>query len=128
MPAKSPCPSSTRGPYADHVSSRPASVISTSTLRRSVADGTVDPESWHALDDDEVQARVRALPGLGPFSAASLLPLLGRPRPLVLDGWLAAQAEPGWERRLAPLGRWAGTGLWLEVGGRWLRLEACRRT
>lgn len=90
-------------------------------LARAVAGGDVDPESWHALDDDEVQARVRALPGLGPFSAASLLPLLGRPRPLVLDGWLRAQTQPRWERRLAPLGRWAGTGLWLEVSGAWLR-------
>lgn len=90
-------------------------------LARTVADGDVDPESWHALDDDEVQARVRALPGLGPFSAAQLLPLLGRPRPLVLDGWLRDRADPGWEQRLAPLGRWAGTGLWLEVSGAWLR-------
>ncbi|MCW2778545.1 MAG: putative ribosylglycoyhydrolase [Frankiales bacterium] len=89
-------------------------------LARAVADGEVDPELWRELPDDEVQARVRALPGLGPFSAASLLPLLGRPRPLVLDGWLAAQAVPGWEKRLAPLGRWSGTGLWLEVSGAWL--------
>lgn len=96
-------------------------------LARAVADGDVDPESWSALDDDEVQARVRALPGLGPFSAASLLPLLGRPRPPVLDGWLAAQARPGWEQRLAPLGRWAGTGLWLEVSGAWLRPRPPRR-
>ena len=103
--------------------------MSLRALARAVADGDVDPESWHDLDHDdagdaEVQARVRALPGLGPFSAASLLPLLGRPRPLVLDGWLREQAEPGWERRLAPLGRWAGTGLWLEVSGTWLRPAA----
>lgn len=99
-------------------------------LARAVADGDVDPEAWRddgRYGDGEVQARVRALPGLGPFSAASLLPLLGRPRPLVLDGWLAAQAEPGWERRLAPLGRWAGTGLWLEVSGAWLRQDSLRR-
>lgn len=89
-------------------------------LARAVADGDVDPESWHALDDDEVQARVRALPGLGPFSAASLLPLLGRPRPLLLDGWLAREV-PDAQERFGHLGRWAGTCLWLEVCGRWLR-------
>ena len=101
-------------------------------LARAVAGGDVDPESWHDLDDgpagdEEVQARVRALPGLGPFSAASLLPLLGRPRPLVLDGWLREQARPGWEQRLAPLGRWTGTGLWLEVSSAWSRPSGCAR-
>ena len=69
-----------------------------------------------ALPDDEVLAALRALPGFGPFAAASALPLLGpRPRPWVLDGWLRQQAGPGAEQRLAPMGRWAGTGLWLEV-------------
>lgn len=81
-----------------------------------VAGGTLDPASWRALDDEQVQARVRGLPGFGPFSAASLLPLLGRPRPLVLDAWLARQVSPDALREVfAPLGRWAGTALWLEV-------------
>lgn len=68
-------------------------------------------------DDDDVLRRLRALPGVGPFSAAQLMPLLGRPRPLVLDGWLrtrlggAPDAEVA--ARFAPLGRWAGTGAWL---------------
>ncbi len=88
-------------------------------LARAVADGDVDPETWHDLDDDVVQARVRELPGLGPFSAASLLPLLGRPRPLLLDGWLAREV-PDAQERFGHLGRWAGTCLWLEVCGRWL--------
>ncbi|MCU1692745.1 MAG: putative ribosylglycoyhydrolase [Frankiales bacterium] len=88
-------------------------------LARAVADGEVDPESWHGLADDEVRARVVALPGLGPFSAASLLPLLGRPRPLLLDGWLAREV-PDAQERFGHLGRWAGTCLWLEVCGRWL--------
>ncbi|MFL9598796.1 DNA glycosylase family protein, partial [Aeromonas veronii] len=43
------------------------------------------------LLDAEVEAALRALPGVGPFTAAQLLPLLGRPRPLVLDGWLRTQ-------------------------------------
>jgi hypothetical protein len=76
----------------------------------------LDLDAWRALDDDEVQARVRALPGFGPFSAASLLPLLGRPRPLVLDAWLARQVGAAELREVfVPLGRWAGTALWLDV-------------
>lgn len=45
------------------------------------------------------------------------MPLLGRPRPLVLDGWLrtalggAGDAEL--HERYAAMGRWSGTGAWL---------------
>ena len=71
-------------------------------------------ERWrnHRVPDDEVLAGLRALPGFGPFAAASALPLLGhRPRPLVLDGWLRRQVpDPG---AYAAMGRWAGTGVWL---------------
>lgn len=87
-------------------------------LARGVDDG-LDPESWldPALPDDEVAARVRRLRGFGPYATAQVLPLLGRPRPLQLDGWLAAQA--GDVSRFAPLGRWAGSGLWLAVTRDW---------
>lgn len=85
------------------------------TLARRVVEG-LDVEAWRdpALPDDQVHACVRALPGFGPFASASALPLLGhRPRPLVLDGWLQRQVpDPA---RFAVLGRWAGTGLWLEL-------------
>lgn len=76
----------------------------------------LDVEAWRGgdLDDEQVLARLRALPGFGPFAAATALPLMGhRPRPLVLDGWLRQQV-PDIER-FRVLGRWAGTGLWLEV-------------
>ena len=73
-------------------------------------------ERWRdpSVADDEVLAGLRSLHGFGPFAAAVALPLLGhRPRPLVLDGWLRAQvADPS---VFAPMGRWAGTGLWLSV-------------
>jgi N-glycosylase/DNA lyase len=85
-------------------------------LARSAADGAPDVERWRdpAVPDDEVLAAVRALPGFGPFAAATALPLLGgRPRPLVLDGWLRRQVpDPS---VFAPMGRWAGTGAWLAV-------------
>ena len=73
-------------------------------------------ERWRTpeIDDDEVLAGLRSLPGFGAYAAATALPLLGhRPRPLVLDGWLRGQvADPS---IYAPMGRWAGTGLWLAV-------------
>ena len=88
-------------------------------LAREVADGALDVERWRdpQVPDDEVLAAVRALPGFGPFAAASALPLLGsRPRPLVLDGWLRRQVpEPA---AYAAMGRWAGTGVWLAVTAR----------
>lgn len=81
-----------------------------------LAQADVEPLRDPAAPDDVVLAALRALPGFGPFAAATALPLLGhRPRPLVLDGWLREQAGPDAAERLAPMGRWAGTGLWLEV-------------
>jgi len=78
-------------------------------------EGLVDP----GVGDAEVELRVRALAGFGPFAAAQLLPLLGRPRPLVLDGWLREQlggaSDAQVHERFAAMGRWAGTGAWLEV-------------
>ena len=78
-------------------------------------EGLVDP----GVGDAEVELRVRALAGFGPFATAQLLPLLGRPRPLVLDGWLRGQlggaSDTQVHERYAVLGRWAGTGAWLDV-------------
>jgi 3-methyladenine DNA glycosylase/8-oxoguanine DNA glycosylase len=89
------------------------------SLAAAVADGAVDLERARdpCLPDHAVASALGALPGVGPFTVAQLLPLLGRPRPLVLDGWLrealggAADGEVA--ARYAPLGRWAGTGAWL---------------
>ena len=78
-------------------------------------EGLADPE----VTDAEAELRVRGLAGFGPFAAAQLLPLLGRPRPLVLDGWLREQlggaSDAQVHERYAAMGRWAGTGAWLEV-------------
>ena len=84
----------------------------------------LDPQRWldPALPDDVVVAEVRALRGFGPFAAASLLPLLGRPRPLVLDAWLRqGRSDAEVPARYGPAGRWAGTALWIEATASWLR-------
>lgn len=71
------------------------------------------------LPDADVEAALRALPGVGPFTAAQVLPLLGRPRPMVLDGWLRTQlherSDDEVAARYAAAGRWAGTAAWLDA-------------
>ncbi|HKX25699.1 MAG TPA: Fe-S cluster assembly protein HesB, partial [Actinomycetota bacterium] len=62
------------------------------TVARSVAGGSVDLEELaqarpEELDDDEVEARLLALPGVGPYAAAHVMLLLGRYSRLILDSW-----------------------------------------
>ena len=90
-------------------------------LAAAVEAGAVEPEQWldPELDDDAVDEQLRRLPGIGRFSAAQLMPLLGRPRPMVLDGWLRTQLggadDAVLAARYAPAGRWAGTAAWLDA-------------
>ena len=112
-------------PSPEEVASRDVSGLgwgyrarSLSRLAALVASGEVDPDGWLDLrvPDAEVLAALRALPGFGPFASAQVLPLLGpRPRPVVLDGWLHTQLGPDAHERYAAMGRWAGSGMWLEV-------------
>jgi N-glycosylase/DNA lyase len=79
--------------------------------------------------DEETLATLLALRGFGPYAAQGMLGLLGRPRGVALDAWVRARlpAVVGREamtdkqitERYAPLGRWAGTGLWLELTRDW---------
>ena len=83
----------------------------------------LDLDGWVGLADDELNARVLALQGFGPFASSSVMALLGRPRPLVLDAWLRRQVDEHLGGDVAPyaaLGRWGGTALWLAVSERWL--------
>lgn len=96
-------------------------------LATAVADGHFDPEQLAdpALSDADVVARIRALAGFGPYAAEGMLGLLGRPRGLALDSWIRSAlprllgrttlSDAQITRRYAPLGRWAGVGLWLEL-------------
>jgi 3-methyladenine DNA glycosylase/8-oxoguanine DNA glycosylase len=91
----------------------------------------LDVERWTdpAYDDAEVLREVRTLRGFGPYAAEGMLGLLGRPRGLAIDSWVRAKL-PGLLGReamtdaeitehFAPLGRWAGQGLWLELTKDW---------
>lgn len=62
------------------------------SLARLVAEGSLDLEvlaraSREELSDDEMEARLLALPGVGPYAAAHIMLLLGRYSRLILDSW-----------------------------------------
>lgn len=101
-------------------------------LATSVADGTVDLEALGGgseASDDEVDAFLQTLPGVGPYAAAHIMVLLGRYSRLVLDSWTRpkyarlvgrpAVADGVIRRRFAGYGRWAGLAFWLFVTADW---------
>lgn len=96
------------------------------------ADGVARPHlgvPQSASDDAQVRRAVLGLRGFGPWSADVVLGLLGRPRGLALDAWALGGLARLLDRpaltpaqvaeRYAPLGRWAGTGAWLELTAHW---------
>jgi 3-methyladenine DNA glycosylase/8-oxoguanine DNA glycosylase len=110
------------------------------SLAASVADGTTrldeleDPE----LPDVEVEARLLALPGVGPYAAAHVMTTaLGRYSRLILDSWtrptymrLAGAkrklADRTIERRFRRYGPYAGLAFWLYLTRDWLSDEPAR--
>jgi 3-methyladenine DNA glycosylase/8-oxoguanine DNA glycosylase len=61
-------------------------------LARMVSEGRLDLESLartgrDELSDDEIEARLLELPGVGPYAAAHIMLLLGRYSRLILDSW-----------------------------------------
>jgi N-glycosylase/DNA lyase len=104
-------------------------------LSKSVASGELDLEhlaraSTDELPDDEVAARLLALPGVGPYAAAHVMMLLGRYTPLVLDSWTrpkylqvsgARSAKDATiERRFRRYGEYAGLAFWLYLTRDWV--------
>src|SRR5688572_1979606 len=97
------------------------------SLAGSVADGTIDLEELSTvgpdeLPDEEVMARLLALPGVGPYAAAHVMMLVGRYSPLILDSWTRptyarlngrAAKDATIERRFRRYGRYAGLAFWL---------------
>ncbi len=102
------------------------------TLACSVASGGLDVESLDAeeLSDDEVEGRLLALPGIGPYAAAHIMMLLGRySRRLILDSWTrptyarisgkqAGDAEI--EARFLRYGPYKGLAFWLYLTRGWV--------
>jgi N-glycosylase/DNA lyase len=93
---------------------------------------TAEPiETWldPSLADEDVHTALLGLRGFGPYAAQGMLGLLARPRGLAIDSWVRAKlpallgvtslTDTEIAERYAPLGQWAGWGLWLELTKDW---------
>ncbi len=105
-------------------------------LAASVAEGALDLEELAAaedLSDDEVYARLLALPGVGPYAAAQIMMLLGRYSRLVLDSWTRPKyarlvgrkrvSDAAIARRFRRYGDYAGLAFWLYLTRDWVADE-----
>jgi 3-methyladenine DNA glycosylase/8-oxoguanine DNA glycosylase len=111
-------------------------------LASAVASGGLDLEALGAADrddlpDDEVERRLLALPGVGPYAAAHIMMTLGRNSRLILDSWtrptyarLTGRRRPPADatiaRRFRRYGPEAGLAFWLFVTRDWVEAEPNR--
>jgi N-glycosylase/DNA lyase len=102
-------------------------------LSTAAAEGHVDLEALTdpGLPDSEVEQRLLALPGVGPYAAAHVMMMsLGRYSRLILDSWTRptyAQLNGGKPvkdtviaRRFGSYGRFAGLAFWLTLTRDWV--------
>jgi len=85
------------------------------------------------LSDDDLEARLLALPGVGPYAAAHVMLMLGRYSRLILDSWTRptylrlagkrSSTDTTIKRRFARYGRYAGLAFWLFVTRDWVENE-----
>ncbi len=109
------------------------------SLARSVVSGETDLDALDrdapvALADDEVERRLLALPGVGPYAAAHIMMMLGRYSRLVLDSWTRPRyarllgrrkpvADDAIRRRFHRYGPYAGLAFWLFVTRDWVSAD-----
>jgi 3-methyladenine DNA glycosylase/8-oxoguanine DNA glycosylase len=105
-------------------------------ISHAVATGSLDLEDLgdttrDTAPDDEVERRLLALPGIGPYAAAHVMMTLGRNSKLILDSWTrptykrlsGARRQPTdaqIERRFRRYGPEAGLAFWLFVTSDWV--------
>jgi N-glycosylase/DNA lyase len=101
-------------------------------LATDVAEGHVDLEELTdpELPDSEVEARLLALPGVGPYAAAHvMLTSVGRYGQLILDSWTRPtyakltgrkSADDAIRRRFRRYGDYAGLAFWLMLTRDWI--------
>jgi 3-methyladenine DNA glycosylase/8-oxoguanine DNA glycosylase len=101
------------------------------SLAADVAEGTLDLEALNdpELPDDEVAARLLALPGCGPYATAHMMMLLGRYTRLILDSWTRPKyarlrgrkaSDKTIERRFRAFRDYAGLAFWLYLTRDWV--------
>ena len=108
-------------------------------LARSVASGELDVEAWgradaNELPDEELDLRLQALPGVGPYAAAHIMLMLGRYSRLILDSWtrpkfarvagMKSAKDSTIVRRFRRYGPFAGLAFWLYLTRDWVTEEA----
>ena len=100
-------------------------------LAADVAEGQLHLEALNdpELPDDEVAARLLALPGCGPYATAHMMMLLGRYSRLILDSWTRPKyarlngrkaGDRTIERRFRRYGDYAGLAFWLYLTQDWV--------
>jgi 3-methyladenine DNA glycosylase/8-oxoguanine DNA glycosylase len=100
-------------------------------LAADVAEGRLDLEALldPELPEEEVAARLLALPGVGPYATAQMLMLLGRYSRLILDSWSRPKyaklngrkaSDKTIERRFRRYRRFSGLAFWLYVTRDWV--------
>ncbi|MGQ0669212.1 MAG: DNA-3-methyladenine glycosylase family protein [Actinomycetota bacterium] len=104
-------------------------------LARSVSEGAVNLErlgraSPEDMSDEEVAARLLALPGVGPYAAAHIMMTIGRYSRLIFDSWTRPKyarlvgrktvSDAAIERRFLRYGRYAGLAFWLFLTRDWV--------
>jgi 3-methyladenine DNA glycosylase/8-oxoguanine DNA glycosylase len=105
------------------------------SLASDVVAGTLDLEALNdpELPDDEVAARLLALPGCGPYATAHMMMLLGRYSRLILDSWTRPKyarlqgrkaSDKTIERRFRPYRDYAGLAFWLYLTRDWAQEDA----
>jgi N-glycosylase/DNA lyase len=109
------------------------------SLAASVAGGELDLEELVRADaqdlpDEEVAARLLALPGVGPYATAHIMMLVGRYSRLILDSWTRPKylsvsgakraKDTTIERRFRRYGPYAGLAFWLYITRDWVDDEA----
>jgi len=105
------------------------------SVSRSVAGGHLDLEilgraSPQDLPDAELERRLLALPGVGPYAAAHVMLTLGRYSKLILDSWTRpayarhvgrkAVTDAAMARRFKRYGPYAGLAFWLILTRDWV--------
>lgn len=104
-------------------------------LARAQASGELDLEAFERatpeeLPDDELEGRLLALPGVGPYAAAHIMMTLGRNSRLILDSWTRPTyarlvgrpkvSDAQIKRRFRRYGEHAGLAFWLFVTRDWV--------
>lgn len=105
-----------------------------SDLATAVAEGSLDLEELgdatpEELPDEEVEAQLLALPGVGPYAAAHIMMMLGRYSRLILDSWTRPtyarlrgrkSADATIVKRFRRYGPYAGLAFWLFLTRDWV--------